>query len=40
MSPIIKTNKGYKIQNVKGFSPTYPRALSRLRAIKISQRRK
>ena len=38
--PIIKTNKGYKIQNVKGFSPTYPKAFSRLRAIKIAQGRK
>lgn len=37
--PIIKTKFGYRISNVKGFSPTYSKALSRLRAIKINRRK-
>ena len=38
--PIRKTKRGYKIDNVKGYSKTYKQALKRLRAIKIHQRLK
>lgn len=38
--PIYKTNKGYKIKNVKGYSKTKKGAVKRLRAIKANQNKK
>lgn len=35
--PIRKMNGGYKIDNVKGMSPTKKKALDRLKAIKANQ---
>jgi len=38
--PIKKVKGGYKIKNVKGKSPTKKKAVKRLIAIKIKQRKK
>ena len=35
--PIFKSKGGFRIQNVKGVSPTKKQAVRRLAAIKISQ---
>jgi len=37
--PIRKVKGGYKIDNVKGISPTKAKAVKRLKAIKANQRR-
>jgi len=37
--PIKKTKKGWKIDNVRGYSPTKKAAVKRLRAIKARQRK-
>lgn len=38
--PIRKAKNGYKIQNVKGKSPTKAAAVKRLKAVKASQARR
>ena len=38
--PIKKVSGGYKIDNVKGKSPTKKKAIERLRAVKASQANK
>lgn len=38
--PIRKVKGGFKIQNVKGKSPTKKAAVKRLRAVKASQAKK
>ena len=38
--PIKKTSSGYKIENVKGTSPTKEKAVKRLQAIKANQKSK
>lgn len=39
--PIRKVkNKGFKISNVKGYSPTRKQAVKRLQAVKASQARR
>lgn len=38
--PIRKVKGGYKIDNVKGKSPTKKKALDRLKAVKASQGKK
>lgn len=35
--PITKTDKGYKIKNVSGYSPTKKKAVERLQAVKANQ---
>ena len=38
--PVYKTDKGYKIENTKGYSKTRKEAIKRLKAIKASQAKK
>ena len=38
--PIKKTSKGWKIENVPGYSKTKKEAEKRLAAVKISQKKK